>query len=440
MPTSPGEGAFGRFDELAEEFAERYRRGERPGVEEYVHRLPEMADEIRELFPALIEVEQAEKVAREDLHREPPRPSASLPRQIGDYRILREVGRGGMGVVYEAEQVSLGRRVALKVLPGQVSGSRMMVQERFRREARAAARLHHTNIVPVYEVGQDGDTRFYAMQFIQGLGLDQVIAELGQLLDRARAQSRTRGVHGGRSPRSRAGAPLAGVDTPTVGEGIEVGAVLHSIGEGVEVSAVLHSILTGRFDTGTRDPDPGGSLPSMGAGAPVAGLARPTAVVGKGREPGGEPALTRTQGDGAELGETDGPPWTPPGFDFPPSALPSSSPTSNALARGHSALVGRVGSALVLPQPGADRPAGGRGPGLCPRARGHPPRHQAVEPAAGHRGRRLDRRLRAGQGRGRRGADAERRHPGHAPLHGPRAVPGRGRCAGRRLRAGDDAV
>ena len=89
--------------------------------------------------------------------------------QIGDYRILREIGRGGMGVVYEAEQISLGRQVALKVLPGQVSGDRM-VQERFRREARAAARLHHTNIVPVYEVGQDGDVRFYAMQFIQGIG------------------------------------------------------------------------------------------------------------------------------------------------------------------------------------------------------------------------------------------------------------------------------
>ena len=113
-------------------------------------------------------------------------------RQIGDYRILREIGRGGMGVVYEAEQISLGRRVALKVLPRQVSGDRL-VQERFRREARAAARLHHTNIVPVYEVGQDGDVRFYAMQFIQGQGLDTVITELRRLRDRSRI----------RDPRSR---------------------------------------------------------------------------------------------------------------------------------------------------------------------------------------------------------------------------------------------
>ena len=93
-----------------------------------------------------------------------------------------------MGVVYEAEQVSLGRRVALKVLPRHVAADRMTL-ERFRREARAAARLHHTNIVPVFEVGQDGDIRFYAMQFIQGQSLDGVITELRHL----RIQSQSKG-------------------------------------------------------------------------------------------------------------------------------------------------------------------------------------------------------------------------------------------------------
>src|SRR5262245_12659241 len=100
--------------------------------------------------------------------------------RLGDYRVLREVGRGGMGVVYEAEQESLGRRVALKVLPLHASRDGKALA-RFRREAKAAARLHHTNIVPVFEVGQDSDTCFYAMQFIAGQSLDQVVEELQRL-------------------------------------------------------------------------------------------------------------------------------------------------------------------------------------------------------------------------------------------------------------------
>src|SRR5262249_24068161 len=100
--------------------------------------------------------------------------------RLGDYRILREVGRGGMGVVYEAEQESLGRHVALKVLPAHALLDPRHVQ-RFQREARAAARLHHTNIVPVFGVGEDGGLHYYVMQFIQGLGLDQVLSELKRL-------------------------------------------------------------------------------------------------------------------------------------------------------------------------------------------------------------------------------------------------------------------
>src|SRR5262245_4370720 len=92
------------------------------------------------------------------------------PRQLGDYRILREVGRGGMGVVYEAVQESLGRHVALKVLSSHALLSPTQ-RERFRRESRAAARLHHTNIVPVFGVGEQEGVHFYAMQFIHGQGL-----------------------------------------------------------------------------------------------------------------------------------------------------------------------------------------------------------------------------------------------------------------------------
>src|SRR5262245_25874693 len=107
-----------------------------------------------------------------------------LPDHLGEYRLLREVGRGGMGVVYEAVQESLGRHVALKVLPGGALGGPTHL-ERFRREARAAGRLHHTNIVPVFGTGECDGVHYYAMQFIPGQGLDAVLAEVKRLRDGA---------------------------------------------------------------------------------------------------------------------------------------------------------------------------------------------------------------------------------------------------------------
>jgi serine/threonine protein kinase len=91
-----------------------------------------------------------------------------------------------MGVVYEAEQESLRRRVALKVLATHSLQDPAQVR-RFEREARAAARLHHTNIVPVFGVGAEQGLHYYVMQFIQGLGLDEVIAELKRLRSGAEA-------------------------------------------------------------------------------------------------------------------------------------------------------------------------------------------------------------------------------------------------------------
>ncbi len=107
----------------------------------------------------------------------PPSPAS---RRLGDFRILREVGKGGMGVVYEAEQLSLGRHVALKVLPKQLLLD-VRTKQRFEREARAVARLHHTNIVPVFGLGEHEGLHYYVMQFIPGLGLDEVLDELKRL-------------------------------------------------------------------------------------------------------------------------------------------------------------------------------------------------------------------------------------------------------------------
>ncbi len=98
----------------------------------------------------------------------------TTPRRLGDFEILRELGRGGMGVVYEARQISLNRKVALKVLASGL-GLTSRAVERFRREAEAAAKLHHTNIVPVYATGEQDGVPFYAMELINGPSLDQVI-------------------------------------------------------------------------------------------------------------------------------------------------------------------------------------------------------------------------------------------------------------------------
>ena len=143
------------FAPLAEEFAERYRRGERPALTEYTEKYPELAERIRNLFPALVEMERLGSVGGQvggNFTGSSPG-HGQVPQQLGEYRIIREVARGGMGIVYEAVQESLGRHVALKVLPtvGPMSPTQL---ERFRREARAAARLHHTNIVPVFGVGE----------------------------------------------------------------------------------------------------------------------------------------------------------------------------------------------------------------------------------------------------------------------------------------------
>ncbi|MBI3468913.1 MAG: protein kinase [Planctomycetes bacterium] len=96
---------------------------------------------------------------------------------LGDFRLLREIGRGGMGIVYEAEQISLGRRVAVKVLPvmGAIDPKQLV---RFRKEAHAAAQLHHTNIVPVFSVGCERGVHYYAMQYIQGQSLAELIEGL----------------------------------------------------------------------------------------------------------------------------------------------------------------------------------------------------------------------------------------------------------------------
>ncbi|HTU18085.1 MAG TPA: serine/threonine-protein kinase [Gemmataceae bacterium] len=163
------------LDLVAEEFAERCRRGEQPSVSEYLTRYPQWADELRELLPAAAMMEELRRHKRgacavadhEALER------------LGDYRIVREIGRGGMGIVYEAVQESLGRHVALKVLPRHSLLDPKKLA-RFQREAQAAAALHHSNIVPVFGVGEHEGLHYYVMQLIPGQGLHEVLAQMRQ--------------------------------------------------------------------------------------------------------------------------------------------------------------------------------------------------------------------------------------------------------------------
>ncbi len=177
-----------RLSELAEQFSNEHRQGKRPAIEAYAAQYPELAERIRQLFPALVVIEELGPLQDSGPPAAEFLPSPSIPLQIGDYRIIREIGRGGMGIVFEAEQISLVRPVALKVLGHRASLDPRLI-ERFQVEARSAGRLHHPRIIPVYDVGEADGIHFYAMQRIDGMGLDQALSELRTLTCLAGAQT-----------------------------------------------------------------------------------------------------------------------------------------------------------------------------------------------------------------------------------------------------------
>ena len=186
-PDSGPEPERDRIDLLAEEFAACCRRGEQPSVSAFAARHPEYAQQIRAMLPAVALMEQLKR------HRRGPGgPDADADfdfevaavdgtgaplQRLGDLRIVREIGRGGMGIVYEAVQETLDRRVALKLLPRHSFLDPRTVQ-RFRREAQAVAQLHHPHIVPVFGVGEQEGLHYYVMQLIAGRGLHELVRAL----------------------------------------------------------------------------------------------------------------------------------------------------------------------------------------------------------------------------------------------------------------------
>ena len=166
------------FDAIAEQYSEQVAAGKNPSLQDFVARYPEFATEIRELFPTL-EVIAAVLPADNAPLRTVSSSCGFGEQAISDFRLIRELGRGGMGVVHEAEQLSLGRRVALKVLPVSCLLSSQR-KARFSQEAKAAGRLHHSNIVPVFGTGSSDDVEFIVMQLIPGVSLDKLIFQLRQ--------------------------------------------------------------------------------------------------------------------------------------------------------------------------------------------------------------------------------------------------------------------
>jgi eukaryotic-like serine/threonine-protein kinase len=165
-----------QLEVLASHFSEKVRAGLSPNIEDYIHAYPQYADEIKELFPMVAALEQW-KSDREAQSLRSGVPEAFDIEQLGDCKIVREIGRGGMGVVFDAVQGTLERRVAVKLLPWRYS----MVprwQERFEKEARMIAKLKHFNIVPIYSFGTHEGYAYYVMQYVEGVSLARIIQGL----------------------------------------------------------------------------------------------------------------------------------------------------------------------------------------------------------------------------------------------------------------------
>jgi serine/threonine protein kinase/Flp pilus assembly protein TadD len=164
---------------ILEEFLTKLEAGARLNPEDLTARCPALAEPLKACLASLEFLHGASASLRNP--RAPELPAGiefeGGVGRLGDFQLVREIGRGGMGVVYEAEQISLGRCVALKVLPFAAALDARQLQ-RFKNEAQAAASLHHTNIVPVFGVGCERGVHYYAMQYIEGQTLAAIVKNL----------------------------------------------------------------------------------------------------------------------------------------------------------------------------------------------------------------------------------------------------------------------
>jgi serine/threonine protein kinase len=246
------------LDQLIEELTNKLQAGEPVDISTYALQYPDHAETLRRVFTALeVLGGLGRSLARvSDRAITPDERTHAGTGVLGDYQIIREVGRGGMGVVYEAMQVSLGRRVALKVLPfAAAMDPRHLL--RFQAEAQAAAYLHHGNIVPVFSVGSDRGVHFYAMQFIEGRSLAEVVRDLRSAAKEGRIEPGG-GLVEGPGPADR---PSATADESRAQDALATAALADPLRPAAEVGA-------------DRRPDSGTTASSIGNKAFFASVAR----------------------------------------------------------------------------------------------------------------------------------------------------------------------
>ncbi len=162
------------LEKIVDHFTSRLRAGKHPSIAEYQEKFPSLKDEIEDLLASVAMIEKLKPSSTSpEMDRRSLEEVSGLKR-IGNYEVVGEIGRGGMGIVFEAIHESLGRRVAIKVMPTPLV-NRSKYIERFQREAKAAAKLHHTNIVSVFGVGEGDGFHYYVMDFVDGQTLGEVI-------------------------------------------------------------------------------------------------------------------------------------------------------------------------------------------------------------------------------------------------------------------------
>jgi len=214
------------LDSIVGDFTRQVRDGQKPQVADFQKKHPQLHCQLGELLGSVEMIEQLKSTTDDKAGSADSfdRIQFPMPETIGEYNVLSELGRGGMGIVYLGKHETLGRQDAIKVLPPSLATSEDRV-DRFHSEAQAAARLHHTHIVGVFGVGQNDSFHYYVMDYVAGRGLDEIIKErknkdADSATDSQRSSETTRSEQAHYRWATRVGADLADALAYAHGQGV----------------------------------------------------------------------------------------------------------------------------------------------------------------------------------------------------------------------------